>query len=92
MNVFTLPRTEEEAVTFLQEKGVLSARLLCQNSLEMKLYFGWRNSWACKKSTYRQKKVNIHTGNWFTDGCPPVMIAARFSYCRRSSCARTNWT
>jgi hypothetical protein len=37
MNIFNLPRTEEEAVALLQEKGVLPTERTCPNNHEMKL-------------------------------------------------------
>jgi hypothetical protein len=40
MNIFDLPRTEQEAVEFLQEKGILPSEKICKKGHQMKLYFG----------------------------------------------------
>ena len=40
MNLFDLPRTEEDAVSFLQSKGIVQETRECRNRHEMKLYFG----------------------------------------------------
>ena len=45
MNIFTLPTTEEDAVAFLQDKGIVQASRECRNRHEMKLYFGEQCRW-----------------------------------------------
>ena len=40
MNLFTLPKTEEEVIKFLQEKGILPITKKCLNGHEMTLSIG----------------------------------------------------
>ena len=40
MNIFSLPRTEEEAISFLQERGILPEKKICKNGHEMSLNIG----------------------------------------------------
>ena len=80
MNIFTLPRSEEEAVALLQEHGVLPTERICKKGHQMKLYFGARIDWCCNKAGCRNK-VGIRVGNWFTDTRLPFVTVVRFFYC-----------
>ena len=48
LTIFSLPGTEEEAVKFLQKKGILPERRLCRNGHDMTFYFGARYFWKCR--------------------------------------------
>ena len=40
MNIFNLPKTEEEAVLLLQNTGILPKKRVCPNRHVANLYFG----------------------------------------------------
>ena len=40
MNIFNLPKTEEKAVLFLQNTGILPKERVCPNEHVANLYFG----------------------------------------------------
>jgi hypothetical protein len=54
MNLFNLPRIEEEAVAFLQEKEVISISRKCRRKHEMKLSFGSETFWRCRQGGCNQ--------------------------------------
>lgn len=90
MNIFTLPRTEEEAIRFLQEKGVLPAERICPNNHKMKLYVGNEIFWKCNISSCK-KKVNIRNGNWFVGTRLSFVTAVRFFYCWSKELTSIQW-
>ena len=79
MNIFDLPRTEEESIIFLQNKGILPKERVCPNGHHAKLYFGNRIFWKCTVKSCL-KRVNIRTGTWFTDTRLPFVTGVRFFY------------
>ena len=80
MNLFTLPSTEEDAVAFLQEKGILPANRLCQKKHEMKIYFEKTETrWHCNKSACRTK-TSIRNGNWLMGSTLTFAVIVRFIY------------
>ena len=82
MNIFNLPRTEEEAVAFLQEKGILPTERTCPNNHKMKLYFGQKVSWKCNLRSCR-KMINMRVGNWLKDTCLPLLERTSLRLCWR---------
>lgn len=90
MNIFNLPKSEEEAVQFLQENGILMDIMLCENGHQMKLYFGQNIFWACMKSQCR-KKINIRTGTWFDGTRLSFVTAIRFWYCWAKELTSIKW-
>jgi len=83
MKLFELPKTEEEAIQLLQEKGVLPKRRVCPAGHDMKLYIGGRVQWCCNIRSCRgdKKKVNMRVGNWFVSSRISFVTAVRFVYC-----------
>lgn len=79
MKIFDLPRTEQDAVEFLQTKGVLPSERKCKQGHQMRLCYSTRIFWQCRKSICRTK-VNIRTGNWFENTRIPFVVAIRFFY------------
>lgn len=77
MNLFDLPRTEEDAVAFLQEKGIVQSSRECRNCHKMKLYFGRDSFWKCNKC---DKRVNLRVGNWLEDSRLLIVTIVRFIY------------
>lgn len=90
MNIFSLPRTEEEAVAFLQEKGILPAERTCQNGHKIKLYFGTKIIWKCNVKAC-QKKVRMRVGNWFVDSRLSFVTAVRFFHCWAKELTSIKW-
>ena len=80
MDLFNLPSTERDAIFFLQEKGILPARMLCPRNHPMNIYFDSYIYWNCRKSTCR-KKINIRDETWFAQTRLPFVTAIRFFYC-----------
>ena len=79
MNLFTLLKTEE-AIKFLQEKGILPITKKCQNGHEMTLSIGDKARWRCGKSTCRYD-VKLRVGNWLEGSRIPIVTVIRFIYC-----------
>lgn len=90
MNIFNLPRTEEKAVEFLQEKGLLPSERICPNGHEMKIYFGKETFWKCNIKDC-MKKVNIRTGTWFVGSRLSFVTAVRFFYCWAKELTSIKW-
>ena len=63
MNLFSLSKTEKDAVQFLQSKYIIPTIMYCEKQHVMNLYFGLPICWNCSNSTCR-KKVNIRNGNF----------------------------
>ena len=80
MNLFNLPRDEKEAITFLQERGVLPLQRVCKNGHEMTLNIGTQVRWRCRKKDCRTE-VGIRVGNWMEGGRIPFVTVVRFVYC-----------
>ena len=79
MNIFTLPQTEEAAIQFLQTKGILPLKKICENGHEMKLSIGKRVLWDCRKSACR-KSIGLRVGNWLEGSKIPYVTVVRFIY------------
>jgi hypothetical protein len=79
MNLWNLPRTEEEAVAFLEERGILLGERKCENSHPMVLYFRQEIFWKWNIKVCMQK-VNMRVGNWFENTRLPFVTAVRFFY------------
>lgn len=79
MNLWSLPTTEEEAVKFFQDRGLLPKERRCKNDHLMKLYFGKEIFWKCTLRACYQK-INIRNGNWFAQSRLPFVTVARFIY------------
>jgi len=80
MNLFDLPRTDEEAIKFLQEKSVLPKRRVCKNGHEMKLSIGAQVRWRCT-TRLCNAEVNMRVGNWLEGSKLPYVAIVRFIYC-----------
>lgn len=90
MKLFDLPRTEDEAIQFLQERGILPSKRICKNGHEMKLNIGNQTRWRCNKSTCRTE-LNIRKGNFFDDSRLPFVTAVRFFYAWAREYTSINW-
>lgn len=90
MKIFDLPRTEEEAVAFLQEKGILPAERICPNGHKMTLYFSISIYWKCNTRPCL-KKVAIRNGNWFVGSRLSFVTAVRFFYCWSEELTSIKW-
>ena len=90
MTIFDLPNTEEEAVKFLQRKGILHANRMCVNNHKIKLYFGRNIFWKCNVHSCK-KKVNMRVGNWFKNIRLPLVTAVRFLYCWSKELTSIKW-
>ena len=55
MNLWDLPRTEEDVVRLLQGKGILPTEKHWKNAHPMKLYFGSRIYWKCNAKKCKQQ-------------------------------------
>ncbi|XP_065571028.1 uncharacterized protein LOC136033938 isoform X2 [Artemia franciscana] len=77
MKIWGLPKTEEEAIRFFQDKGLLPKTKQCLNGHNMTLYSfdkkpRWRcTSWAC------QKQVGLRVNTWFAHTKIPFVTAVR---------------
>ena len=90
MKIFDLPSTEEDAIAFLQEKGVLPTERFCKKGHPMKLSIGSRVDWRCNKSGCRNK-IGIRVGTWFVDTRLPFVTAVRFFYCWAQELTSIKW-
>lgn len=79
MKIWDLPKTETEAIEFLQNRGLLHKSRQCQNGHQMKLYLGGRNQWACNTVGCR-KRLGLRSGNWFSNTKLPFLTMLRFIY------------
>jgi hypothetical protein len=79
MNIFNLPHTEEEAIKFLQSKGILPTHRTCPNGHKMTLYYSTRIYWKCNTRPCL-KKVNIGVDNWLVGTRLSFTTAVRFFY------------
>ena len=79
MKFSDLPRTEEEAVAFLQLHGILPVQRICPNGHNAKLYFVNRIHWKCNVNTCR-KKVSLRKDTWFINTRLPFVTAVQFLY------------
>nr|XP_027203037.1 uncharacterized protein LOC113796938 [Dermatophagoides pteronyssinus] len=77
MKIWDLPRTEEEAVSFFQEKGILAKNSICDQNHQMKLSFCDGVRWRC--NSCRTKK-SIRKGTWFESSRLSFLSALRFIY------------
>jgi len=80
MKLFTLPQTEDEAIKFLQEKGILPKRRVCKNGHGMSLSLGAQVRWRCGKKECRSE-VKMRIGNWLEGSRISFVTAIRFIYC-----------
>ena len=58
MKNWDLPTTEKDAIEFLQNRGLHTARK-CRNNHEMKLYHAERPFWKCNKCN---QKMGLRSG------------------------------
>lgn len=79
MKIWDLPSTEEDAVKFFQEKGILHKNMKCEKNHEMKLYFGDGIRWRCNISTCRTKK-SVRKNTWFENSRLDFLRCLRFIY------------
>ena len=80
MNLWNLPQSDEEAINFLQQKGVLPKRRVCANGHEMKLSIGKQVRWRCTTRACTAE-VNMRVGNWLEGSKLPFVTILRFLYC-----------
>jgi len=80
MKLFDLPKTDEEAIKFLQEKGVLPSQRVCKNGHQMNLRIGQQVQWSCKKKECRTA-VKMRVGNWLEGSRITFVTIVRFVYC-----------
>ena len=79
-------RTEDDAVFFLQEKGLLHNPRSCGNGHDMVLQLGNRLRWCCRKRACREYK-SIRQGTWFERSRLPfrTIILFIYSWCDQSA-------
>jgi hypothetical protein len=77
--IFDLPQSEEAAVAFFQEKGILPQHRTYSSGHFMSIYFGYSIFWKCNKNSYRQC-VDLRVGNWFESTRLPFLAAVRLIY------------
>lgn len=80
MNLWSLPATEEQAINFLMEHGVLPKERYCKEGHLMKLYIGQRVQWNCNQRSCR-KKIGLRNGTWLSDMKLNFVTVVRFIYC-----------
>lgn len=80
MRIWDLPKTEQDAILFFQERNILPKKRKCTNSHDMKLYFGKRKFWKCNLRQCDQQ-VGLRKDNWFEGSRIPFCSALRFIYC-----------
>lgn len=80
MLLFDLPKTEQEAILFLQERNILPKEQKCSNGHNMKLYISKRIFWKCNLRQCNQQ-IGIRKDNWFDGSKISFCTALRFIYC-----------
>lgn len=93
MNLFSLPKTEAEAIELLQYKGVLPKRRFCSNGHDMKLFVGPEVVWKCqiRSCDSSKKSVRMRVGNWFEGSRLSFVSAIRFIYCWSKEYTSIKW-
>ena len=80
MNVFSLPRTEEDAIKLFQAKGILPKMRHCDQGHEMTLNVGGTHvRWRCNKRECRSD-VSMRVGNWMAGIRLSYVTLLRFIY------------
>ena len=80
MKIWDLPSSEEEAVIFFQNKGLLPKNVKCQNNHDMKLSYSDGVRFRCDLKSCRFKK-SIRKGTWFENSRLSFLTILRFIYC-----------
>ena len=80
MKIWDLPATEEGAIEFLQDHGLLHKLRTCKNGHDMKLYHGERQQWKCNTKGCGQR-LGLRSGSWFSNTKIPFLKMLRFMYC-----------
>lgn len=57
LRLWDLPTTEEGAIEFFQERGLLHKGRVCPNGHPMKLYLGRQDRWVCNVKEYAAKNM-----------------------------------
>lgn len=88
-----LPGTEEEAVKFLQEKGVFVKQRKCSSNHDMRLFFTETRGffWKCSKETCNNKRISVRDGTWFSHCNVSLVRAVRFLYGWSMELTSTIW-
>ena len=81
VTIFTLPDSENAAIEFLQQKGVLPKKRVCKAGHAMKLSVGKEVYWHCEKGRAGCSKVRMRVGNFLEGSRLPFTIFLRFVYC-----------
>ncbi|VDL83097.1 unnamed protein product [Nippostrongylus brasiliensis] len=81
MNLLRCPRSEEEAIAYLQVKGLIPLKHLCPRGHNMRLYLGKQNRWKCTKENCTNSSYSIRSGTWFACSKLPFVDIIRFIYC-----------
>lgn len=72
--------TEENAIRFLQQSGIIHANRQCGNKHDMILSFGVQNRWRCRLRDCRQEK-GLRIGTWLEGSRLPFRKIVLFIYC-----------
>jgi len=80
MDIWALPKNEEEAVKLLQEHGILHTKRQCKNGHDAKLYFGKVIFWKTCNIKNCQKKVSVRNNTWFEHSRLSLVTVIRFVY------------
>lgn len=72
-------RNEDDAVRFLQQKGLLHNPRHCRNGHDMILQLGNRQRWSCGKRACQQY-IHIRKGTWFEGSRLPFRSIIMFIY------------
>lgn len=89
MTIFQLPQSEDDAVAYFQEHGILPKAKLCPNGHEMRLYVS-DHIWRCNIKMCK-KKNGIRSDNWFEGSRIPFLTALRFIYCWAEELTSIKW-
>lgn len=91
LRIWDLPTTEEGAIEFFQERGLLHKGRECPNGHKMKLYMCTRqNKWKCN-TTGCGKEYSLRNGSWFINTKLPFLKMLRFIYCWAEELTSVKW-
>ena len=90
MNLFNFPATEEDALKFFQDRGILPKKRQCAQGHDMTLQIGNQVRWRCKKRECRSE-VAMRVGNWMEGIRLPYLTLLRFIYAWAWQYTSINW-
>ncbi|XP_066908543.1 uncharacterized protein [Halyomorpha halys] len=88
IKIWELPSTEEMAVKYFQNFGIISSTKVCDNGHDMSIY--GMKQWRCR-SVHCAQRISIRKGTWFSGSKLPFTTTLRFIYCWSQNLTSIKW-